>query len=145
MFDTVIRMIDAQGDELPATEFMPAATRNRMLRAIDRWVIGASLAFCGKNAVDCVFIKLSSESLIDKTLLAWLAKAVESGGIPPQQLCFQVSEEDATQYLDANQNPRGRAQAPRPPVRDRELRDRPRFCAGPRARRRWISSRSTAR
>jgi multidomain signaling protein FimX len=99
MFDTVIRMIDAQGEELPATEFMPAATRNRMLRAIDRWVIGASLAFCGKTAVDCVFIKLSSESLIDKTLLDWLTKAVDSSGIPPQQLCFQVSEEDATHYL----------------------------------------------
>jgi diguanylate cyclase (GGDEF)-like protein len=99
MYDTVIRMIDAQGEEVAASDFMPAASRNRMLRAIDRWVIGASLAFCGGTPLDLLFIKLSSESLIDKTLLDWLSKAAESSGVRPTQLCFQVSEEDATQYL----------------------------------------------
>jgi diguanylate cyclase (GGDEF)-like protein len=99
MYDTVLRMIDAQGDELPATDFMPAAARNRMLRAIDRWVIGATLRFVASTVVDCVFVKLSGESLIDKTLLHWLAKAAEGSGVAPDKLCFQVSEEDATQYL----------------------------------------------
>jgi len=99
MFDTVIRMIDAQGAEVPATDFTPAAGRNRLLRSIDRWVIGASLAFCATQEADCVFIKLSSESVIDKTLLEWLVKAVRSSTVEPARLCFQVSEEDATQYL----------------------------------------------
>jgi EAL domain-containing protein (putative c-di-GMP-specific phosphodiesterase class I) len=99
MLDTVIRMIDPQGDEVAATDFMPAATRNRMLRAIDRWVIGATLLFCAKQPAETVFVKLSSESLIDKTLGDWLGKAVESSGVAPGRLCFQVSEEDATQFL----------------------------------------------
>jgi diguanylate cyclase (GGDEF)-like protein len=99
MFDTLIRMIDAQGDEVAAADFMPAASRNRMLRAIDRWVIGASLAFCAKQPVDVCFIKLSGESLIDKTLAEWIAKAVESSGVAAKKICFQVREEDATQYL----------------------------------------------
>jgi EAL domain-containing protein (putative c-di-GMP-specific phosphodiesterase class I) len=99
MFDTVIRMIDAQGDEVAAADFMGAATRNRMLRSIDRWVIGASLAFCAKQPLDAVFIKLSGESVIDKTLVDWLSKAVESSGVSPPTLVLQVSEEDATQYL----------------------------------------------
>ena len=99
MLDTVIRMIDAQGDEVAATDFMPAATRNRMLRAIDRWVIGATLAFCAKQPAEIVFVKLSGESLIDKTLAEWLAKAVQSSGVAPGRLCFQVSEEDAAQFL----------------------------------------------
>ena len=99
MLDTVIRMVDAQGDEVGAADFMPAASRNRLLRAIDRWVIGASLAFCAKQKIDVLFVKLSGESLIDKTLADWLAKAVESSGVAPQKLCFQVREEDATQYL----------------------------------------------
>jgi diguanylate cyclase (GGDEF)-like protein len=103
MYDTVLRMIDAQGDEVAAAEFMPAAVRNRLLRAIDRWVIGASLGFCAKTKLDCVFIKLSSESLIDKSLIAWLTKAVESSGVAPRQLCFQVTEENATQYLTQTQ------------------------------------------
>jgi EAL domain-containing protein (putative c-di-GMP-specific phosphodiesterase class I) len=44
-------------------------------------------------------VKLSSESLIDKTLTDWIAKAVESGKVAPSKVCFQVMEEDATQYL----------------------------------------------
>jgi EAL domain-containing protein (putative c-di-GMP-specific phosphodiesterase class I) len=103
MFDTVLRLIDAQGDEVAAAEFMPAAFRNRLLRAIDRWVIGASLAFCSKTPLDCVFIKLSAESIIDKTLIDWLSKAVASSGVAPKQLCFQVSEQNATQYLTQTQ------------------------------------------
>ena len=103
MYDTVLRLIDAQGDEVAATEFMPAAMRNRLLRAIDRWVIGASLAFCAKTPLECVFIKLSAESIIDKTLVEWLSKAVGSAGVAPRHLCFQVSEENATQYLTQTQ------------------------------------------
>jgi diguanylate cyclase (GGDEF)-like protein len=103
MYDTVLRMIDAQGDEVAASEFLPAAMRNRLLRAIDRWVIGASLGFCAKTPVDCVFIKLSGESIIDKTLIEWLTKAVGSSGVAPRHLCFQVSEENATQYLAQTQ------------------------------------------
>jgi diguanylate cyclase (GGDEF)-like protein len=103
MYDTVVRMIDAQGDEIAASEFMPAAFRNRLLRAIDRWVIGATLSFCAKNSLDCVFIKLSAESIIDKTLPDWLAKAVSSSGVPPSRICFQITEENATQYLAQTQ------------------------------------------
>jgi diguanylate cyclase (GGDEF)-like protein len=103
MYDTLLRMLDPQGEEVAAAEFMPAAFRNRLQRAIDRWVIGASLSFCAKTPLDCVFIKLSSESLVDKTLLEWLVKAVESAGAKPAQLCFQVSEDDATQYLTQTQ------------------------------------------
>ena len=99
MFDTVIRMVDAQGDEVPASEFMPAAVRNRMLRAIDRWVIGASLSFCATHSVERLFVKLSGESIIDRTLIDWLEKAVAGSGVVPARLCFEVSEEDATQYL----------------------------------------------
>ncbi|HXS80952.1 MAG TPA: bifunctional diguanylate cyclase/phosphodiesterase, partial [Gammaproteobacteria bacterium] len=103
MYDTVLRMIDAQGDEVAATEFLPAAMRNRLLRAIDRWVIGASLSFCTKTPLECVFVKLSAESIIDKTLVEWLTKAVAGAGVAARQLCFQISEENATQYLAQTQ------------------------------------------
>ena len=103
MYDTLLRMIDAQGAEIAAAEFMPAAFRNRLLRAIDRWVVGASLSFCARTQLDCAFVKLSSESLVDRTLVEWLAKAVESSGVAPERLCFQVSEDDATQYLTQTQ------------------------------------------
>ena len=99
MLDTVLRLVDQQGDEVPASEFMPAAGRNRLLRAIDRWVIGATIPFCFKTKPDCVFVKLSFESIVDQTLLDWLLKQVREYGLEPARLCFQVTEEDATQYL----------------------------------------------
>lgn len=104
LLDTVLRMIDQQGDEVPATEFMPAAGRNRLLRALDRWVVGASIGYCVKHKPDCVFVKLSSESIIDRTLFDWLVQQVASSGIEPASLGFQVSEEDATQYLKQTKN-----------------------------------------
>src|SRR5690606_33426420 len=99
LLDTLLRPIDQQGDEVPASEFMPAAARNRMLRAIDRWVISASIGYCTKAPADAVFVKLSSESILDTTLLDWVSKHAKESRISPARLCFQVSEEDATQYL----------------------------------------------
>lgn len=99
LYDTVLRMVDEQGDEVLATEFMPAAERNRLLKTIDRWVIGASLSFCRTHGVDQVFIKLSRESITDPTLLEWIGQQVNEIDVKPAQICFQVSEEDITQFL----------------------------------------------
>ena len=132
MFDTVLRMIDAQGDEVTAAEFMPAAMRNRLMRAIDRWVIGASLAFCTKTPLDCVFIKLSYESLIDRTLLDWLAQGrpeLRRRAADPL-LPSQRGERDPVS--DADQGARGAAPRHGAPLRARELRRRPRLGKDPR-------------
>jgi diguanylate cyclase (GGDEF)-like protein len=99
MFDTVLRMLDVQGDEVGASEFMAAAARNRLLRAIDRWVVSATVQFCAQQPCDCVFIKLSHESLIDKTLPEWIVTQAKARKTQPARICFEVSEEDATQYL----------------------------------------------
>jgi multidomain signaling protein FimX len=98
-YDTVVRMVDPQGDEVPATEFMRAAARNGLMKAIDRWVIGASVAFCRAQNPDRVFVKLSKDTILDDTFIEWLAKQVEGSGVPADRLCFQIAEEDVTQYL----------------------------------------------
>jgi multidomain signaling protein FimX len=99
MYDTVLRMIDQQGDEVPAADFIPAARRNKLLRAIDRWVIAASVDFCRRQNPDCVFVKLSHESLLDETLVDWLTKLAQAAGLGAGRICLQVGEEDVTQYL----------------------------------------------
>jgi diguanylate cyclase (GGDEF)-like protein len=99
IYDTVLRMIDQQDDEVPATEFMAAAGRNGLLRPIDRWVIAASVAFCTKQEVDLIFVKLSHESILDATLVPWIKQLVADQKAIPSRICFQISEEDATQYL----------------------------------------------
>jgi len=98
-YDTVLRMLNPEQEEILATEFAPAAERNKLLKAIDRWVIGASVSFCRSNDPDRIFVKLSKDSILDRTLLEWLKKQIAEAGINPGQICFQVSEEDVTQYL----------------------------------------------
>jgi multidomain signaling protein FimX len=99
LYDTLVRMVDPQGEEVRASEFMPVAGRNRMLKAIDRWVVGASMKFCAEQLPDRVFVKLSKESLIDPTFLDWLAQQLTASGADASRLCFQASEEDVTQHL----------------------------------------------
>jgi len=98
-YDTVLRMIDAQGDEVAASEFIAAAGRNSLLRPIDRWVIASTVTSCVKQDVDLVFVKLSHDSVLDATLLDWIKQLVKENNVNPSRICFQVSEENATQYL----------------------------------------------
>ncbi len=101
MFDVLMRMLDEQGHEVLPSEFMPAAERNDLMKSIDRWVIGASMAFCVKRSPQTVFVRLSLDSVNDATLPAWLQQQLTLHGINPAQLCFQITEAVAGQYLDA--------------------------------------------
>ena len=99
IYDTVVRMIDQQGDEVAATEFIAAAGRNALLRPIDRWIVAASVGFCAKQEFDLLFVRLSHESVLDTSLVGWVQQLVADHGVSPSRVCFQVSEEHATQYL----------------------------------------------
>lgn len=99
LFDTVLRLTDEQGDDTPAAEFMDVAARNRLLRPIDRWVVGATAEFCAQQPSALVFVKLSSESIRDGTFVEWALEQLRARQVEPPRFCFQVTEEDATQYL----------------------------------------------
>jgi multidomain signaling protein FimX len=98
MFDVLVRMLDEQGGEVLPAEFMAAAERNDLMKNIDRWVVGASMAFCANRKSSCIFLRMSKDTLHDKTLIGWLESQLRATRIDPKRLCFQVSEELATQY-----------------------------------------------
>ena len=99
LFDTVVKMIDAQGDEISASTFLPVAERNGLTRAIDRWVVDAAVKAASELSVDSIFVKLSSESIMDPEYLTWLTRCVQAAKILCSQLCFQVAEETLNQHL----------------------------------------------
>ncbi len=99
MFDVLVRMVDEQGEELLPAEFMSAAERNDLMKNIDRWVIGASMTFIASRPVKQLFVRLSKDSVRDKSLLTWLANQLKSARIEPSRLAFQVSEQIASEYL----------------------------------------------
>ncbi len=99
MFDVLVRMIDEQGQELLPAEFMAAAERNDLMKNIDRWIIGAAMAFCASRKVEQLFVRLSKDSVRDKSLLQWLANQLKVSRIDPAHIVFQISEQTAAEYL----------------------------------------------
>jgi EAL domain-containing protein (putative c-di-GMP-specific phosphodiesterase class I) len=99
LFDVLVRMIDEQGEELLPAEFMAAAERNDLMKHIDRWIIAASMSFCASRPVKQLFVRLSRESVRDKSLLQWLANQLKATRIEPGRIVFQISEQVATEYL----------------------------------------------
>jgi multidomain signaling protein FimX len=99
MFDVLVRMVDEQGQELLPAEFMSAAERNDLMKNIDRWVIGASMSFCAARSVKRLFVRLSRDSVRDKSLLPWLSNQLKATRIDAQRIAFEVSEQVATEYL----------------------------------------------
>lgn len=99
MFDVLVRMIDEQGQELLPAEFMAAAERNDLMKNIDRWIIGASMSFCASRQVQQLFVRLSKDSVCDKSLPQWLANQLKASRIDPSRIAFQISEQIATEYF----------------------------------------------
>ena len=100
MFDVLVRMLDEQGKEVLPSEFMAAAERNDLMKNIDRWVIGASMSFCAARKPARIFVRLSKDTVLDKSLTIWLQNQLKAIKIEPARICFQVTEETATKYLN---------------------------------------------
>ncbi len=99
MFDVLVRMLDEQGKEVLPSEFIPAAERNDLMKNIDRWVIGASMSFSAARKPAGIFVRLSKDTVNDKSLPIWLSNQLKASKVEPSRLCFQVGQEVADQYL----------------------------------------------
>jgi multidomain signaling protein FimX len=99
MFDVLVRMLDEQGTEVLPAEFIAAAERNDLMKNIDRWVIGASMSFAANRKAACIFVRVSKDTVLDKSLLTWLETQLKSLKIDSKRICIQVTEELANQYV----------------------------------------------
>jgi len=99
MFDVLVRLIDEQGNDILPAEFMSAAERNDLMKNIDRWIISNSMIFCGSRPVERLFVRVSRDSVRDKSLPQWLNLQLKSTRIDPSRIAFQVTESVATEHL----------------------------------------------
>ncbi|MDP9064350.1 MAG: EAL domain-containing protein [Pseudomonadota bacterium] len=111
MFDVLVRMLDEHGGEILPAEFIAAAERNNLMKNIDRWVIGASMAFAANRDAACIFVRLSKDTVLDPHLDAWLDLQLRASKIEAGRLCMQVTEKVADQHIDQTQALAGRLQA----------------------------------
>jgi diguanylate cyclase (GGDEF)-like protein/PAS domain S-box-containing protein len=99
MFDVLVRMVNEQGEEVLPSEFIPAAERHDLMKNIDRWVLAAAMSSCASRPVKRMFVRLSKDSVRDKSLLLWLTNQLKASRVEPSRICIQVSEQTAAEYL----------------------------------------------
>ncbi|MFP5306078.1 MAG: EAL domain-containing protein [Gammaproteobacteria bacterium] len=96
-FDVLVRVIDENGKELHASEFIGAAERHGLLRPIDRWVTARALKVQTKRdsaqEASSLFVKISQDSLKEaEGFVAWFGEQVKSRALKPGEIVFEMQE-----------------------------------------------------
>ena len=99
MYDLLVRMLDEHGNSVLPSEFLPAAERNNMMKNIDRWMITAAIKFCGTSEADRVFVRLSRQSILDPTTIAWMDQEFDKREFDCTRLVMQIPERDAAKHI----------------------------------------------
>lgn len=105
-FELLLRMEDEAGKTIPPGAFLPAAERYNIASRIDRWVAAAIFQWFADNAglVDRLAVcsmNLSGQSLTDEDFLREMIKHFDNSAIPPNKLCFEITETAAIANLVA--------------------------------------------
>ena len=100
-FDLLVRLQDDDGSDVLPSEFLAAAQRNDLLRALDRWVLAASVALAHERTGRGFFVRISADSLGDRTVIPWLKTQLNSTGVDPSRLVIQIPEADLDRDPDA--------------------------------------------
>jgi len=96
--EVLVRMLDHDGSLIGPDAFIPAAERYSLMGAIDRWVVKKTLETLGQdidyvqNRMSTCSINLSGQSISDDRFMSALAKMIEDMDIPPELLCFEITE-----------------------------------------------------
>ncbi len=104
-YEVLVRMLGDDGRIIPPGAFMPAAERYDLASAIDRWVVGNFLAWVGdynrrrNGDIGNYSINLSAASLVEESFLAFVLDAIERHAVPPQSICFEITETSAIANL----------------------------------------------
>lgn len=104
-YEVLVRMLDESGRVIPPGAFMPAAERYNVASAVDRWVVANTLAWVGDYARHTggrpghYSINLTADSLIDEDFLEFVLSCFERHQVPPQAICFEITETNAIANL----------------------------------------------
>ncbi|WP_159451568.1 EAL domain-containing protein [Planktothrix sp. PCC 11201] len=102
--EILLRLRDTSGQLVPPMAFIPAAERYDLMKSIDRWVIRTVFSHLEKHyqslnltpnsskSQDFYAINLSGASLNDNQFIKFLYQQFELYKIPPQIICFEITE-----------------------------------------------------
>jgi diguanylate cyclase (GGDEF)-like protein/PAS domain S-box-containing protein len=95
--EVLLRMLDETGAEIGPLEFVAAAERYRLMASVDRWVVSTTLSALSRNAFQLapdrsVAINISAQTLGDPLFLEFVVECLDSTGVLPGQVCFEITE-----------------------------------------------------
>ncbi len=96
-FELLLRMETADGRRFAPGEFLGAAERYDLATLLDRWVLVAACDWLrgAPRRLDQVgrcSINLSGQSLADRDFLRFVLCQLEEKQIPPEKICFEITE-----------------------------------------------------
>ena len=98
-YEVLIRKISLDGNIMLPVTFIPSAERYLLMPNIDRWVIKNTFStyrqLLNKSNEKCNYvfsINLSGTSLGDKSLLGYIREQFVIYAIPPECICFEITE-----------------------------------------------------
>ncbi len=96
-FEVLIRMQTPEGKLMTPDTFMPAAEYFNLSPRIDRWVINelfelSRILHTQGKLLPYFSVNLSGHSLGDKELLDFILHSFSNGYLPPQNICFEITE-----------------------------------------------------
>ena len=99
--ELLVRMRDEDGKLLTPGAFIQAAERYFLMSALDRWVLRAALRGIARLPADTVIyaVNLSGQSLGDDKFLDYVLNEIDSSGVDPERLCFEITETAAVSRL----------------------------------------------
>lgn len=104
-FEFLLRMVSENGELLPPDKFLSAAERYQLLPAIDRWVIKNALAALAEHSNTLrgrgmrFSINISGASIGSEEFLEFMEHSIRDSGVPPESLCFELTETSAVSNL----------------------------------------------
>ncbi len=106
-YEILTRMLDDSGELLAPAKFLSAAERYNMMPAFDRWVVAHSLQQLAdadnmlEISMSMFSINLSGQSISEPDFVDFVVDAVANSGLPPDALCFEITESTAVRNIDA--------------------------------------------
>ena len=104
-YEVLIRMLDASGDIVPPGFFIPVAESSGQIHEIDRLVLTKAMdqlaRFQAEGRDIALAVNLSGRVVNDPELPELLKKLLQSSGIEPARLIFEITETAAVEDISA--------------------------------------------
>ncbi|MBX2880311.1 MAG: EAL domain-containing protein [Granulosicoccus sp.] len=105
-FEVLLRLVDEHAELVSPGEFLPSAERFGLISQVDRWVTETTLQWLSDKpailgSLKLCSINLSGQSLGDNTFLPFVTRQLDESQVPPELLCFEITETAAIANLSS--------------------------------------------